>query len=389
MIYIASVVVYILPVLFFFKSNLLKILLLTLSYPIALIFLLAYDVDLGRIISSLGLNYYSDHLKHAHYLTSLSYFIVLCIFWSCKKKTFSLKVLTLGNFERAIIFLFFLAIAFIAFPRAMGISDIRYNLLPGSWGGVFNVLSIILIYTARRSKDIFTILVYLIIAKCFISGERADTSIAILLAFMLKNDNGVIKERSIGIIKFMVLCAVAVCTGVLVGAYRTGVNYTNAFDYLISSIFGIGTVVDVIHVYLSSLWYVDKYGNNVDAVFNIIYTIIPFVDGGGVSSDYNFTWLLKNEINNVGGGLFYTPFYLAFSDFGMLLFIVAYFYFVRYSFFSSNYFVKYIFVILIVMQCRIQWYGMTYPFTAIKLMLMLVLIISLLKKISGVQKYER
>lgn len=115
---------------------------------------------------------------------------------------------------------------------------------------------------------------------------------------------------------------------------------------------------------------------------NIVYTIIPFVDGGGVSSEYNFTWLLDSKVDNVGGGLFYTPFYMAFSSFGFLAFITTYFGVVKYSFLSSKQWVKYIFIIIIVMQCRIQWYGITYPFTSIKLILFIVFLMLFLKKIS-------
>ncbi len=382
MIYVLAVTLYILPIIFFFKSNVLKILLLTFSYPIALIFLINNGVDLGRIVSSIGLSYYSEYITQALVLTTLSYALLLLLFWRIRNETFHFEVIKLGYVERTILFFVFIAISCVAFPRAMGVSEIRYNLLPGSWGGVFNVLSIIIIYTARKPKDILTILVYIVIAKCFIAGERADTSIAILLAFILKNSNGIIVERSIGNIKFLFLCFIAICIGVLAGAYRTGVNYSNVFEYLVDSIFGIGTVIDVIHVFLSSFWYVDNYGNNIDVIMNIVYTIIPFVDGGGVSSEYNFTWLLDSKVDNVGGGLFYTPFYMAFSSFGVLAFITTYFGVVKYSFLSSKQWVKYIFIIMIVMQCRIQWYGITYPFTSIKLIFFIVFLMLFLKKIS-------
>ncbi|WP_275340659.1 hypothetical protein, partial [Proteus mirabilis] len=124
--------------------------------------IMCFNYDVGRIIKQIGLNYYNKQ----DMITSIiplviSYIFILIISLSYRKTIFSLKTISLGIPVRCILFFLFLLISFIAYPKAMGISDtIRYNLIFGSWGGVFNVLSIFILFSKSKKYDVINILTY-------------------------------------------------------------------------------------------------------------------------------------------------------------------------------------------------------------------------------------
>ncbi len=383
MLILTSLILFFLPITFY-KSNLMKLFLVIYAYPIFIIFIMCFNYDVGRIIKQIGLNYYNKQ----DMITSIiplviSYIFILIISLSYRKTIFSLKTISLGIPVRCILFFLFLLISFIAYPKAMGISDtIRYNLIFGSWGCVFNVLSIFILFSKSKKYDVINILTYTILIICFLSGERADTIITIILLFLLKKDsNGNITERKINIIKlFLILISFSILASII-GAARSNIQIQDISLFITKSLLSVGTVVDVIHVYLSSIWYVEHNGNSFTPLFNIIKSFIPLAGGGGVSSEENITWFLNNYIHNVGGGLFYSPFYIAFSSYGVILFNIIYFLFFTFTFKNKNSYIKYIFIVFYIMQCRIQWYGITYFFTSFKLTLLFLIIIYFLKKL--------
>lgn len=369
----------------FYKSNLIKLFLVIYSYPIFIISMMCFNYDVGRIIKQTGLNYYNKQ----NIITSItpliiSYISILLILIPYRKKTFNLKPISLGIPSRLILFLIFFIISFIAYPKAMGISDtVRYNLIFGSWGGIFNVLSIFIIFSKSKKYDIINILTYSVLIICFLSGERADTIITIILLFLLKKDNNCnIVEKNISTIKLSLILIFFSVFGSFIGVIRADTQIQDLSLFITKSLLSVGTVIDVIHVYLSSIWYVEYNGHSFVPLNNILKSFIPFAGGGGVGSEENITWFLNNYIPNVGGGLFYSPFYIAFSSYGVFLFNIFYILFFISTFKTNNNYIKYIFIIFFIMQCRIQWYGVTYFFTSLKLTILFIIIIYFLKKVT-------
>ncbi|EJV0274994.1 hypothetical protein N5212_000307 [Vibrio parahaemolyticus] len=356
-----------------FKSRMIQLVLIFLAYPIFITALLLIGIEPKRIISNVGDFYYSDLYLEAFYFQVLCYLTFFMAIFTLRKSEFNVPRLSLGQDIRltllGMLFLFYP----IAYPAIFGLGDGRF----GSGGSVLIVINSLLLITRKNRIDIADVGMLSINLFAFISGERADTILVLFLYFILKPDDGRIKERNISNYSFMLggvfIAVLAMMSGMLRAGESLNLSVHSIFNYLISQ----GTAVDVAHVYFSSFWYVDKYGVDLRPLINIVSSFLPMFSWGGASSDFNVTEILRNHIPNVGGGLFYSAFYLSLGWVGLCL-VFVYGYLLK-LFYRNDSIFNFLFIALFIQQLRIQWYGINYLGNVISLGLIIIFFLVLLK----------
>lgn len=356
---------------FLFKSRLIQLALLFFIYPILIVSILANGFYPTRIISNVGDAYYHDLYEIGFYIQVMSYtFFVLALF-SLRKRTFSIIALPMKDNIR-IFFLIFLFLVYpIAYPAIFGLGDSRF----GSGGSLVILFNAVILLSRGSKLNLIDYLAFLINAFAFISGERADIILFLFLTLMLQYKDGYILERKLSSVKIFTILIFIYLFGTVSGVVRSGEDIQ--ILTILNNILNQGTAVDVVHVFLSSLWYFNKLGNDLSPIINIISSFIPFTPTGGASSSLNVTEILRSEIYNVGGGLFYSSGVLALGYFGAPL--VAYLYgrVIKFFFLSRGYY-SLIFIAIFIQQLRIQWYGINYLGNVISFGLIIILLIHLL-----------
>lgn len=359
--------------LLFFKSRLIQLILIFMLYPILTLATINITGATSRIVAAVGESYYSEHLSHAFYCQVIFYFFMFIALLSVRKSVFSCERLPVDNAIRWI-FLFALLICFpIAYPAIFGLGQGRF----GSGGSLILIFNALIILSRKQEISLVDYIAIGINLFALVSGERADTILTLFLYYILIFKDGMIVERNIGNAKLFIILFFILIIGLLSGINRVGGELT--MEYFYYYLFNQGTVVDVIHVYMSSFWYVDKIGYNLWPVVNFIFSFIPFTAYGGASSPYNVTYLLRDFIPNVGGGLFYTAGYVVYGIMGGSIFSLFYGLFLKFTF-HGNKVLNLIFISLFLQQLRLQWYGLTYMGNVVTFGILIASIIYLTQK---------
>lgn len=360
-------------VLFQFKSKILQLFIFVFSYPIFITYGYKVGVEPTRIISAVGFNKYHDVLDTAFYVQIIALCAFIIPLWGIRDKIFEMPRLQVKNDIRFILLILFVISLMIAYPRSMFISDSRF----GFGGSACLVLSALLIACRQSKIDIIDIITFCLSLMIFINGERVDFLVFIFVFFLIENKDGVIKERNMGVASSFILGSLIFILATLIGMKRGGENFD--LFVILNSILSQGTAVDVIHVYLSCVKYVQDIGYDIRPLWNIIASFIPFIPGGGAISSYNATEILREYIYNLGGGLFYTAGYMIFGVSGVVIMTSIYSLFIRFTF-SSGFIGSAVLLVITLQQLRIQWYGITYLANSIMLMVLLGLAYYLVTK---------
>ncbi|KTF13167.1 hypothetical protein [Pseudoalteromonas sp. H103] len=360
-----------------FKSRLIQLILIFFAYPIFVVGILTLGGESSRIVAAIGDSYYVEFYFKAFIYQVITYSFFFFVLFSVRKYKFDVNILKLDSKIRLFLLILLFVLYPIAYPGVFGLSESRF----GSGGSLLIVINSLLLMSRLNYRNFIDVSMVSINLFAFFMGERADIIILLLLVFILKSNKGRVSERNISNLKFLFGIVVISMAGLLSGVSRAGNGIDIDIQKIITYFISQGTAVDVIHVYLSSFWYVDNFGYSIDPILNIIFSFIPLNSIGGASSNYNVTEILRTYIPNVGGGLFYSAFYLSGGVFSMAIFSSIFSFFIKYIFYKESLF-NFLFIALLIQQLRIQWYGINYLGNVISIGLIVIFFIYLINIIN-------
>jgi MFS family permease len=352
-----------------FKSFFLKMTILAYAYPIWLMSAYSLGLPVSRIMAVYGDKYYSMYYTEVFIIAMLSYVAFIGAIWNIRKKEYKFYIVRLPFVVRLLLLIFFVVFVVVAYPKVFGLSNHRF----GSMGGVVIVLASVFIMTSSKSKDqkflslLFMSLIFFIV----LNGERVDFILMLMTTYIFYKRESIVNLKIFGVIAFIGLL-LAVVSGFL----RSGQNLDliSILIVLPHILTNFGTAVDVIHVYMSSVWYYHNVGITVDPILNIFFSYIPLFGDRGVSSDLNFSKVLIPYIKNLGGGLFYSVGMMSMGAIGVILSGLLYGYLFKKLFISKGIY-SLLFIAFFILQFRLQWYGFTYYSTPIILLTIIIFII--------------
>lgn len=360
--------------LFIFKSRLIQFLLLIYIYPILITLNIYFTNNTSRIIKNTGNIFYEKYFEEALYLQLIGYLIILLVLFKNRKKIFFVKRIYLKNNIRLLLSFLLIIAYLLAYPSIFLLSDNRFG-VGGSLIIVFNTLLLLSKEDKIKTADIIFLLVNFF---AFLSGERADTISIMLIYFILKSKDNIIYERKINTLVIIGAFSTVILLAMIAGINRMG--GTPSFDYMLNQVSNQGTAIDVTHVYYSAIWYYHNIGTSISPIINFLFSFIPFNSYGGATSIYNLTIILREHINNVGGGLFYSLGIIVGGPIGMMVLIYIYSKVINFGFSHYN-LLKTLFIALCIQQFRLQWYGLNYMGNIITLIILLSAFYLLLKNI--------
>lgn len=356
-----------------FRCGFIKVTILIFAYPVWIISGLWLGMPVTRIISSVGYNYYYSELSGGFFSALGAYIAFLFAIFPLRRELYLFDGFSISLIQKYVLSIMLLAFLCIAYPKAFFLGDSRF----GSMGGVSVILfSLLMITIERKRKDILVYFSLLLYIYMIIRGERVDFILGLIAFYFFYR-----KSSKIALGKLAVIFSVLLLLGVYSGLNRAGGNITvnDVLNVTLSSITNFGTAIDVIHVFLSSVWYYDNIGSDVRPVLNVIFSYIPLAPMRGAGAEYNYVWILREYIFNVGGGLFYSAPMMWCGLIGVVFSGFLYGCFFRYLYRRNGLF-KVAFVAFFIMQFRIQWYGLTYFGSAFIFMLIMYVCFSFLLK---------
>ncbi|XAG07679.1 hypothetical protein NM432_12195 [Vibrio metschnikovii] len=361
-----------------FRSPFLKISIIIYAYPVWLLYGYSIGIQTTRVVYNIGLQYYSEYFYIGFLYSLLSYLFFILVLLPIRKKEFYFFKLPFGSGFHVLIVFFTLIFLPIAYPSAYFLGDSRF----GSLGGVLIVLLSLSICSVKGKNNL---LIYFVLFVCIFSiirGERVDFILCLLAIYFLHSN------KHVNIFKIGFSCVLLLILGLFSIAKRSGwdITISSFLDLIIINITQFGTAVDVIHVYMSSIWYYNEIGFTILPLFNYVFSFIPIKTGfGGASSDINFVAITRQYIPNLGGGMFYIPFIIAIGSFGAVLSGLFYGFLTRFLFTRKGIW-SFIFIPFFIMQFRIQWYGFNYFGTVCILSIFIVIYINRLKLLGYMRK---
>lgn len=342
-----------------FKSNFVRLHLLLIIYPVFILLIYKSGYILPGIISVAGLAYYSEYISIGFYWLAFSYLLFVSILWAHRHKTIEFNIINIKESSRLIICLGTLISAAIFLPKAFFLSEQRFNLLPFfAWGGLYNIFSILLILSHTSFKKLSSVLHLILLLYIMFRGERADHIMVLGTLFLFKGAS-VKSEIQLSLKNVLTILSVVIITSIIGIARIDGFNnILDDLDYYIGmSLYAQQTGIDVVHVYMSSIWYYFNEKFNPLILLNLPLSIIPGLPGGGTDSVYNYSQFLKTYIPNVNGGLFYSEAILNFGLLGLIIYMLLFALIIRYCLLGNGLTWKIFMIIMYIMSFRFQWYG--------------------------------
>jgi len=364
-----------------FKSVLLKLILFIYWYPLVTIYLFCLDYPLGGSIDILGRPINEIFAKDALSYAILGYFIFVAVIWNLRTKKFKYKRFKFSESLRVFISILLLITSILAYPKAFGIGDQRWNLIGGPWLVISISLNALLILSFIKFKSISSIIQLTITLILLVGGERVNNLITFFLFFILYSNSSqqkIIEKK----LNFSLLFFGSTAVIIAIGAHYWRNGETFKLLQLYSNIISSSTVGDVVHIYLTSFTYLNEKGLDYRPILNEIGSLLylPNIGGTGKAIIYNFTEILRVYIHNNGGGLFYTEGVLIFGRIGVIIYAFIYGLLVKYLFVSSNKYISIVAIIFFVLQFRIQWYGFMYIYSPIWFSIIMFKLLDLIKK---------
>ncbi|MDB4297220.1 hypothetical protein N9901_00540 [Flavobacteriaceae bacterium] len=359
-----------------------KLILLVYWYPLVTMYLYCINYELDGSLRYIGASLHRRYCNEAFIYAILGYYLLVILVWKLKNTLFSFEKIKSNELSRSIFVFLFLVVSIIAFPRAFGVGNERWNLIPGPWVVVFIAMNLVLFTSYVSLKQKSSILHFIILIISFIGGERANSVIVLVLFFLFIPHKSIMTERKIKYYYGVLFFLLAVL-GIAVQSWRSGKIFSSQDIY--TNLISLTTVSDVVHIYFSAFNYVDKYPLTINPLINEVASMfnIPVYGGAGLEVDYNFTEILRKHIQNYGGGLFYTEGVLIFGKVGVLIHTFLYGYLIRFLYLNKNRFAQILMLVFITLQMRIQWYGFMYIYTPVWLTYLLVVFLEKLNRIKS------
>ena len=357
---------------FAYRSVFLIIIAFIFSYPLFHLYYLYTGGDPVRIVDVVGMKYYSSYLKEAFY----GYFLCVLIFHSVllsirHKKLLIARTYTLTPVLLYSLIVLLLFMSVISYPWLFGLAARREMLLPGNgWVSIYIGTYLILLLSQNSNSTILKSILFILLLYFIVSGERVNNMLYVVLLVGLVGGREVnLDAKRKGI--FALAGGLVLLLGYVAGNLRGGgdalsLDFFYVFNYI--------TVIESLHVYLSSFWYVDNIGNDSSVLLSMIYSFIPFHSNGGAGSPYFFENIIASEVSTVGGGMFVTEGYLAFGLVGLCLWSLVSALLIKKCFISESIFLNSIFVVIFALAFRFFWYGWEYIITPVYVMFLYLLV---------------
>lgn len=363
---------------FFFKSTLLKLVLVVFWYPLVPMYLFCLGVPVGGSLEVIGRQYHQSHCDTAFILALGGYYLFIWILWSIRKYEIVIKRLKLNEEVRLILVFLVGVISIIAYPRAFGMGGARWGLIPGPWPVFFIVFNVLLLLSHKSIRSGSSIFQLIIVLLSILGGERANSVLLLGVLFIIESTTNkeYLKER-----RFKKSWLVG---GFLLFIMATAAGYTRGgmelnIMLILHNVFAQHTATDVIHVYFSSFDYIEHHRINLLPLINEVMSLIPLSPLGGAGHEFNFTEILRANIYNYGGGLFYTEGVLFMGKAGVLIYSFIYGVFIKWVFTSRTQLGAILILLMVTQQLRIQWYGLVYAYSPILFTVLIVGLFNMLK----------
>ncbi len=364
-----------------FKSILLKLTLFIYWYPLITMYLFCIDYPLGGSIDILGRPINEIFSESALIYAIVGYYCFVGVIWKLRDHKFEYERIEFTESMRFFIALLLLITSVLAYPKAFGLAEQRWNLIAGPWLVISISLNTILFLSFEKLKSLSSIIQILTAVLLIAGGERVNSLTTVLLFFILQTntDSEIIKEKKLNL-SLIIFGSLAVVTAIGAHYWRNG----EAFKLLLlyQNIVSSSTVGDVTHIYFSSFTYLNEKGVEIGPVLNEIGSLLylPGIGGTGENVVYNFTEILREYVYNYGGGLFYTEGVLIFGRLGVPIYAIFYGLFIRILFRYKNHYMSIIAIVFFVLQFRIQWYGFVYIYTPIWFSIVMLKFLNVIKR---------
>lgn len=364
-----------------FKSVLLKLILFIYWYPLITIHLFCAEYPLGGSIDVLGRPINEIFAKDALTYAILGYYIFVAVLWSLRTKRFKFKRLDFSETLRIFIVVLLFITSVLAYPKAFGIGNERWNLIGGPWLVISISLNALLILSFTKLKSVSTIIQVAITLILIVGGERVNSLVTFFLFFIFytnSNQKKVLEKK----LNFSLIFFGSIAIVIAIGAHYWRNGETLQLVLLYKNIISSDTVGDVVHIYLTSFTYLNEAGVDHRPILNEIGSLLylPKISGTGKSVTHNFTEILRLYLHNNGGGLFYTEGVLIFGRLGVFIYAFLYGWLVKFLFNNKNKYITTITIIFFILQFRIQWYGFMYIYSPIWFSFIMLKLLDLIKK---------
>lgn len=343
---------------FFYRSILLKIILFISFYPTIVLLLCKYNYPMKGILE-MQITYFTAWEKNfAFYGACIAYIVFWMTLLPLRKKTYSYPRFILKKETRLWLAFAYLVLFILTYPRAFGI-DIGINS-----GSLCLCVSVLIIASKEKRFDLPSVVHMAFLVFALIFGERVDAILALVFHFIVAGEYEI--REAYNAKKTLPIFFIVFVIGLFTETQRMGGELDT--NYVESSVLTQSTAVDVSYVYLTG---VDYYKNSGTTPVPLMNTLFGYLPGkyGGVNSEYNYTIFLNNNVlPNAGGGLYYTDGLLILGKWGLLLYPFLLGMLTRFLFNKKK--MKFVlpFLLLFIMQLRMQWYGLIYYYTPVILL---------------------
>lgn len=349
-----------------FKDILLKLVVLIIWYPLLVLYLFGRGVPMTGIIDMYQDSFNADIISYAINAYIVGLYLFLAILW--KIRNVQIQILKLSISSRLRIFIFFLTV--ISSTFLLNIHEEGDSLKSAT---LYLSLSTILL-TTHSKRDLIWLLHCVLCLYLILKGERVDSVMIVVLLFLSTRGSSEVEGTDLNWKKVLIFAPAFFILLVLVGFVREDSDEVVTSNMIISSFYSQRTVTDVVYIYLTSVKYYLMSGPHYEVLNNLFFGLIPG-EYGGVVSPYNYTIYLKRFMPNPGGGLFFTEGTICFGWFGPILYLIVYAVLLKRMLKKrTSTITQLIFTLLLVMQCRVIWYGMIYLYKPLLFVLLLYFI---------------
>ena len=336
-----------------FRSVILKIVLLVSVVPQITMIAFTYGFAVPGVLMLHAGKFSHQTIIVGNLLCCAVNVIMLRVLYPLRTNTYSYPTFVCTKTSYILLLAILAITALLSYPRVSGL-NFRIDL-----STIFISVNVFLLLCRLERKSWLNILHLLILLLVIAGGDRVDSIAAVVMLLLIVKDKNIAFETQ-PTKQAIAAGGIALFIINLYGGAARGGNQLSA-NIILHSIYAQQTVSDVVYVFLCSIQYFFTAGAAPEVLGNTIFGSIPS-PFYGVLSNYNYTiFLKKNFLPNPGGGLFYSEGMLALGPVGVLAYAWCYAKIIYYLFRKRHSrYAAVIFLTLILMVCRTQWYGMLY-----------------------------
>jgi hypothetical protein len=304
--------------------------------------------------------YSSIEIEKAYYAYVIAEVLFIVILLPLRNEIYEYRPVRISN---GVFMFLFLCLIISSYPVLL-IHSGKENVVKS--GSLYLMFNILLLLSKQHFFSFRTFLHFAYLIIMISLGERVDSILAVVILLVINGDNLRQKEQYkkkalyMGLISLFSLAVIVR-------------SQSNHLQELLISFYSQATVCDVLHVYLCSVKHYVVYGAEYSVLGNLFFGLFPGTFYG-LTSNYNFTSFLNNNfVPNAGGGLFFSEGMLVFGPVGVILYMVLMAVLIKYLFKHKTRLHSTLFLLFMVMMCRIIWYGFIYTYKPVILCILSVI----------------